>query len=128
MSKTNTTDSEMENFDNVYLVRFKVLYSYYNEYFFSKRNLFRNITPMIKINVDFVERTLIYLSENGYLRTIEKENDDATFHIKYKGIKLVDRITDGEINFTDDEINKSKVKIISMFQKEDNNNSNDMSQ
>jgi hypothetical protein len=83
---------------------------------------------MIKINVDFVERTLIYLSENGYLRTIEKENDDATFHIKYKGIKLVDRITDGEINFTDDEINKSKVKIISMFQKEDNNNSNDMSQ
>jgi hypothetical protein len=117
---TNRTNLEMENFDNIYLIRFKVLYAYYNEYFFGSRNLFKT-TPMSKNDSEFISKTLLYLEQNDYLRMIPKDNDEATFHIKFKGIKLVDKITDGDVEFTDDEINKSKVKIISMFQKEDIN-------
>jgi hypothetical protein len=74
---------------------------------------------MSKNDSEFISKTLMYLNENGYMRMIPKDDDEATFHIKFKGIRFIDRITDGDTEFTDDAIIKSKVKIISLFQKED---------
>jgi hypothetical protein len=109
--------------DNVFLIRFKALYEFYKQAFINPNTsgaiLISNLAKTIDINLKFLFANITYLERFGYLQSVEIPDE---FNITYRGTKFVERITDGDVSFSDEDIISNKDAIITWFQREIGNN------
>lgn len=114
-----TLESKTVIINNIYVVRFKMLYSFYEDYFYSKYDhdelaILEYLKNELDVNSIFLSKNMEYLLAGGYLGD---RGDMAT--ISYKGIKFIENITSGEFDYTHDMIKTDQDHIINMFQKGD---------
>lgn len=105
--------------DNIYVVRFRMLYAFYEDYFYKKHNnddmeILASMQHELDLSSLFLQRNLDYLLASGYLGD---RGDVVT--ISYKGIKFIENITDGVFDYSYESINVNRDHIITMFQRGD---------
>lgn len=104
--------------DNIYLIRFKILYDFYEDYFYNKYNnddieITNHLQDMFGLSSRFLYRNLSYLIKTGYL------NDQQSTNITFKGIKFIETVTDGKFDFPYEQIKNQEPFIIRKFQEND---------
>ncbi len=100
-----------------------MLYEFYKKGFLldiKSEEIVNELVKSLHMDSKFVFSNLYYLSRCGYL-----SSKDSVFDITYRGIKFVEKVTDGNVSFSDKDIISNKDFIVTQFQKEINNNNND---
>ncbi len=103
--------------DNVFLIRFKSLYELYKQAFVNEGEINEQIlielVDVLKISRKFIYANLMYLKTYGYVDDVE---GSVGFLLTYRGIQLIETVTDGNMNFSDDDMIKNSNQIIRLFQ------------
>jgi hypothetical protein len=114
-------DDQRHVIDSIYLVRFKMLYELYEDYFYNKYiNDLDKILTILKDELGvtnlFLRRNLDYLMASGY---VDHDKDSGIYGITYKGIKFIEEITDGAFHYKYDRMKINQTHIINKFQSGD---------
>lgn len=114
MSSENNSKQQQE-IDNIYLVRFKILDEFYGDYFYDKygdntAEILNILKKELNVNYTFLQRNLDYLTECGYL---------GSGGITFKGIKFIELVTDGRLNFDYEQVKNQEPFIVRKFQELD---------
>ncbi len=103
--------------DNVFLIRFKSLYELYKQAFINEgeinEKLLIELVDLLKISHKFIYANLMYLKTYGYVDNVE---GTGGFVLTYRGIQLIEVVTDGNMKFSDDNITENSNQIIRLFQ------------
>lgn len=120
-SESNGNTNRVQEIDNIYMIRFKILDEFYGDYFYSKYD--GDIPEMKKffsgefdVSDSFIERNIAYLMACGY---IGHDKNGKYTGISMKGIKFVEGVTDGEFNYPFEKMKMDKTHIINKFQSGD---------
>jgi hypothetical protein len=101
--------------DNVFLIRFKALYEFYKAAMSNNmepENIMNELARSLGISRMFLYGNLRYLDVFDYLNSDEKQ---INFTITFRGIKLIEKVTEGNVSYTDDNILNDSDQIIRLF-------------
>ena len=109
-----TTTSLMEySNNNIFVFRFKILYHFYEKLFWRIHD--DDILGFLKTKYDitsaFLFNNVEYLRNSGYLQYAEPKLA-IDLGISYKGIQFVECITDGNMDFDDENISQESLNQI----------------
>ena len=102
--------------DNIFLIRFKVLYEFYKATFLNdmtSSDVVEELVKTLEINRKFLFANLVYNKVYGY---VNKEDLPTSFYITHRGIKFIEKITDGNMEYNDQDIINDSDHIVRLFQ------------
>lgn len=102
--------------DNIFTIRFKILYEFYKNAFIRENdsiNTINNLAKELKLDRRFLFSNIKYLETFGYLNS---DDTDTLFEITYRGTKLVELITYGRIDYNDNNMIDDSNFIVRKFQ------------
>ena len=119
MSLENNNNEEPIVLDNMYLIRFKMLYAFYEDYFYRTYNnddmeILAYLQNELDLSSLFLQRNLDYMIGSGYIG-----DDKKITSISFKGIKFVEEVTDGQLHYNDQSIKQNEGHISNKFQTND---------
>lgn len=97
--------------NNIFVLRFQILYEYYRKYFYNNQkdfNIIDTIQDKYNLTPVFLFNNLTYLRETGYINESGLKVF-GNYDISFKGIKFVEEITDGKLDY---DISNNDVSLI----------------